>query len=107
MISQQLNTKDGTLYRHLTADEIDKLWGPIDPITISAECQAVGNANPVGSRWGFVLENLKPGSYEVTTTIVLEHTVIDGFDCDDDGQVDLLRPEDLSRTTVNIIKVIG
>jgi hypothetical protein len=89
----------------LTPDETKELYGPIEPWEMPPEstCVCVRGRQLSGVTWEHVLEDLPDGTYTLRTSIWVDSTLTDGADCDGDGQVNVFRPGEFYRETVNTI----
>lgn len=98
---------EGTVVLALTPEEVESLWGQIEPSQFSDPgCSCLSGKDPYAAHWQYELpQDLAAGNYDLVTTIEIDHTVVDGADCDGDGKVERYSPEDLNRTTTNIVSV--
>ena len=98
---------EGTVVLALPPEEVESLWGQIEPSQFSDPgCSCRGGKDPYAAHWQYELpQDLAAGNYDLVTTIQIDHTVVDGADCDGDGKVERYSPEDLNRTTTNIVSV--
>ena len=89
---------------HLTPEDVDVLWGPIELMSEPMEA-CVGQSRNAYSLWHYPLDELGPGEYTLASSMWIDHTLIDGGDYDEDGRPDLFRPEEYYFDTVNTIIV--
>ena len=100
----ELALNDDTI---LTPEQVDTLWGPIEPEEPAPPYEDVCKNKTAGFRasWRLALDWLEPGEYELHSRIWIDHTLIDGGDYDGDGKPDLVTPDEYYFDTDNTIIV--
>jgi hypothetical protein len=88
----------------LTPEEIDQLWGPIEPFVFSPDVCVAGR-KPSSAVWRYELGTLDAGRYVLRYSHWVDHQLIDGADYDGDGKPDMFTPASLQRVRAHTIIV--
>lgn len=101
-----LEDSEGTVVLTLSPEKVDELW-PEPETWQGTPCgdRTCLEGEFTLARWRYELTDLAPGTYVLFTTMGSYRELIDGGDCDGDGEPDVYGPDFFDRETTSTIVV--